>query len=68
MRRKFRDAVLRGKIYSVDLYDGIGGMVRFHVQATEEKAALHAALRMVIANKYYKVSEIADPVLDEVVD
>ena len=68
MRRKLRDAVLRGKIYAVDLYDGIGGMVRFHVQATEEKAALHAALRMAINNKYYKVSEIADPVLDEVVD
>ena len=68
MRRKLRNAVLRGKIYSVDLYDGIGGMVRFHVQATEEKAALHAALRMVINNKYYKVSEIADPTLDEVVD
>ena len=68
MRRKLRNAVLRGKIYDVDLYDGIGGMVRFHVQATEEKAALHAALRMAINNKYYKVSEIADPVLDEVVD
>ena len=68
MRRKFRDAVLRGKIYSVDLYDGIGGMVRYHVQATDEKAALHAALRMVINNKYYKASEIADPALDEVVD
>ena len=68
MRRKLRDAALRGKIYAVDLYDGIGGMVRFHVQATEEKAALHAALRMAINNKYYKVSEIADPVLDEVVD
>ena len=66
MRRKFRDEILRGKIWTVDLYDGIGGMVRFHVQASDEKAALRAALRMVINNKYYKVSEIADPVLDEV--
>lgn len=68
MRRKLRNEILRGKIWAVDLYDGIGGMVRFHVQATEEKAALHAALRMVLSNKYYQVSEIADPVLDSVED
>lgn len=68
MRRKLRNAVLRGKIYAVDLYDGIGGMVRFHVQASDEKGALHAALKMIINNKYYTVSEIADPVLDNVED
>ena len=68
MRRKFRNEILRAKIWAVDIYDGIGGMARYHVQASKEKAALHAAIQMVINNKYYKVSEIADPVLDEVVD
>ena len=50
MRRKLQNAVLRGKIYAVDLYDGIGGMARFHVQASDEKGALHAALKMIINN------------------